>query len=288
MARTMTVPNMILYNATDDRLKGGDTNTVGIEVGLVGRGDGDVDGIAVGFDVGRLVGTRVGRLDVGITVGTFVSPGLVGLEVTGAVLGDDDGELVVGVDVGALISTFSPITTVDSLNDLIYAFAFGAKNAGTSPSIAARISAIEKSPLETALDTDSAIDLVKSSGVEVSGDCPSTLLVIANVKEDIGTAGFTVGLKLGLFVGDRMVGIAVGVFEGLKVGPFCLKDGARVVGNFVGTLVGDKDGFVVAIDGLVVEAIVGDDVFVIIVGDAVGADEVACVRTTISVAAVPD
>ena len=54
-------------------------------------------GLHVGFPDGRLVGLDV----VGLHVGWFVSPGRVGLDVTGAWDGLVDGAVEVGFDVGA-------------------------------------------------------------------------------------------------------------------------------------------------------------------------------------------
>ena len=70
-----------------DSKEGSGTKTVGDCVGPVGSIDGGVVGTAVGRLVGRLVGILVGRLDDGLPVGIFVSPGLVGRDVTGILVG---------------------------------------------------------------------------------------------------------------------------------------------------------------------------------------------------------
>jgi hypothetical protein len=76
----------------------------GIDVGLVGLLEGWPDGWRVGVSVGLPDGRLVGLDVIGLHVGWLVSPGRVGLDVTGTWDGLEDGALDVGLDVGAWIN----------------------------------------------------------------------------------------------------------------------------------------------------------------------------------------
>ncbi len=64
--------------------KDGGGGSVGLGVGCEGVDVGTGVGTLVGMAEGRLVGTRVGRLEEGRLVGELVSPGRVGRDVAGA------------------------------------------------------------------------------------------------------------------------------------------------------------------------------------------------------------
>jgi hypothetical protein len=67
-----------------------------------------------GWAEGRLVGKKVGLLDVGAGVGRLVSPGRVGWLVLGDLDGREVGAVEVGIEVGTLTTVLAPTTTTGS------------------------------------------------------------------------------------------------------------------------------------------------------------------------------
>ena len=84
-----------------------------------------------------------GQLDVGGNVGLFVSPGLVGREVAGEDEGEEVGDPLVGIEVGADTITCWPTTTEALLIDDIDDFASGVSRTDAPLSAAARSSCFE-------------------------------------------------------------------------------------------------------------------------------------------------
>ena len=101
---------------------------VGACVGVVvGRCVGEFVGAPV---IGAFVGLVVGRC-VGILVGESDTGPFVGLEVTGAVVGKDDGRFVTGDFVGALVGDFVAAST--SIPDIIALFMTGLNSIFKTP-----------------------------------------------------------------------------------------------------------------------------------------------------------